>query len=69
MTLVERMRTLDWWMWGVSLALLVVGLLGWYTGLYVLVLLSALQVAYFFWRAPQDGCTRNAGPGRLSTDS
>ena len=50
MTFTERIRTTDWWWWAVSLVMLVVGLAGWPTALFLLVLWSAIHAVVFIVR-------------------
>ena len=47
MTFSERMRTMDWWFWAVSLALFATGLLGWSSGLLLFVLVSVIHAVVF----------------------
>ena len=40
----------SWWFWALTLAFIVIGLLGWVPGYYVVMFISAIQVIYFLSR-------------------
>jgi hypothetical protein len=50
MTFKINPKSLDWWFWAVTLALIVAALAGWATGFYGVVAVSALNLA---WKAVQ----------------
>ena len=62
MKLSERTRTMDWWFWAVSLALLAMGLLGLRPGLLLFVLFSAIHTVVFIHR---DGVSSVSAQVRL----
>jgi hypothetical protein len=39
---------IEWWMWTITLALILAALLGWHQGYYIVMIISAAQVL-FFW--------------------
>jgi len=40
----------DWWFWAVISAFILIALLGWVPGYYIVILISGFQVVYFFVR-------------------
>ena len=48
MKLVIEPNKMEWWLWTITLALIIAALLGWHQGYYLVMIISAVQVL-FFW--------------------
>jgi hypothetical protein len=48
MNLIIEPKRIEWWFWTITLAFIITALLGWPPGYYIVVLISALQI-FFFW--------------------
>ena len=44
-------KKIEWWFWTLTLTFIVVALFGWSQGYYLVVLISAIQVLYFWIRS------------------
>lgn len=45
-----QLQRIDWWFWAVTLFLIVAAVWGWAPGYYLVILISGLQVLYFWYR-------------------
>jgi len=43
-------KDVSWWFWALTLAFILIALMGWVPGYYVVMFISAIQVIYFFSR-------------------
>lgn len=48
MKVIIEPQKIEWWFWTVTLACMLAALLGWPQGYYLVMLISAVQVAYFW---------------------
>ena len=48
MKLVIEPNKMEWWLWTITLAFIIAALLGWRQGYYLVMIISAAQV-FFFW--------------------
>ena len=48
MKFVIALNKIDWWLWAITLALILAALLGWNQGYYMVIIISAAQI-FFFW--------------------
>ena len=48
MKLIIEPKTIDWWFWAVTFIFIITALTGWIPGYYFVMLISAIQMA-FFW--------------------
>ena len=47
-----EVKSIDWWFWAVTLVFIVLALFGWVPGYYVVMIISAIQVAEGGWPPP-----------------
>ena len=50
MKIIIEPKKIDWWFWTITLAFIIAALLGWAPGYYLVVLISAIQVLFFWIR-------------------
>ena len=50
MKVVIEPKKIDWWFWTITLAFIIAALLGWSPGYYLVVLISVVQVLFFWIR-------------------
>ena len=43
-------KDVSWWFWALTLAFIVIALIGWVPGYYIVMFISAIQVIYFLFR-------------------
>ena len=43
-------KDVSWWFWGLTLAFIVIALIGWVPGYYIVMFISAIQIIYFLSR-------------------
>ena len=43
-------KELSWWFWALTLAFILIALIGWVPGYYIVIFISVIQVIYFFSR-------------------
>ena len=50
MKLIIEPKKIEWWFWTITLAFIIIALLGWSQGCYLVVVISAIQVLFFWIR-------------------
>ena len=50
MQLAIKTNDIEWWFWAVTLGFILLALLGWIAGFYIVMSISFVQVLYFFYK-------------------